>query len=97
MTNPAEKVDDLYSCCNYFGIKRGFGNLAAENVCSSAHDLNLTQAQAAMIRLLNCPGQSLFGLGNHDLQKNCPTGQVQIGSELTPTNCITQETSKIMA
>ena len=34
--------------------------------------------QAVTIRLPDCPGQPLFGLDNHDLQKNCPTGQVQI-------------------
>ena len=40
--------------------------------------------QAATIRLPDCPGQPLLGFGNHDLQKNCPTGQVQIESKLTP-------------
>ena len=40
--------------------------------------------QAAAIRLPDCPGQQFFGLGNHDLQNNCPTGQVQIESRLTP-------------
>ena len=40
--------------------------------------------QAAPTGLPDCPGQPLFGLGNHDLQKNCPTGQVQVESKLTP-------------
>ena len=42
----------------------------------------ITCWQAATIRLPNCPGQPLFGLGNHDLQRNCSTGQVQIESKL---------------
>ena len=48
--------------------------------------------QAATIRLPNCPGQPRFGLNNHDLQKNCPTGPVQIESKLV-TNLITQATN----
>ena len=57
--------------------------------------------QAATIRLPNCPGQPLFGLGNHDLQKNCPTWRVQIESKLTPILLhklqTIKTTSKIMA
>ena len=32
--------------------------------------------QAVTIRLPDCSGQSLFGSGNHELQKNCLTGQL---------------------
>ena len=34
--------------------------------------------QGATIRLPDCPGQSVFGLENHDLQKSCPTEQVKV-------------------
>ena len=42
------------------------------------------QNQAATITLPDCPEQSSFGFGYHDLQKNCLTRQVQIRSKLTP-------------
>ena len=42
------------------------------------HHETSPKMKAATIRLPDCPWQSLFGLGNHDLQKNCPIGQVQI-------------------
>ena len=50
--------------------------------------------QAATIRLPDCLGQSLFDLGNYNLQKNCPTRQVQIG-RLTPILSRKLQTSKI--
>ena len=40
--------------------------------------------QSVTIRLPNSLGQPLFGLGNHDLHKNCPMRQVQIRSKPTP-------------
>ena len=46
-------------------------------------------SQSVTIRLPDCPGQSIFGLGNHDLQESCPTGQVQIINKLNTyyTSC----------
>ena len=52
--------------------------------------------QAVGIRLPDYPGQSLFGLGNHVLQKKCPTGQVLIGNKVTDLSHKLQA-SKIMA
>ena len=52
--------------------------------------------QGATIRLPDCPGQSIFGLGNHNLQKSCLTGQVQIISKLTLILSHMLQTSKII-
>ena len=55
-----------------------------------------TCLQGATIRLLGCPGQSIFGSGTHDLQKSCLTGQVQIISKLTLILSHMLQTSKII-
>ena len=60
---------------------------------SSKNALNVMR-QGATIRLPNCSGQSIFGLGDHDLQKSCPSGQVQIISKLTLILSHTLQTSK---
>ena len=52
--------------------------------------------QGATIRLPDCPGQPSFGLGNHDLQKSCPTEQIQIISKLTLILSHMLQTSKII-
>ena len=49
--------------------------------------------QAVTIRLPDCPGRPLFGLGNHDLKKNCPTGKFK-ESKLTPILPHTLQTIK---
>ena len=59
--------------------------------------MNSCCGQGATIRLPACPGQSSFGWGNHDLQKSCPTGQVQIISKLTLILSHILQTSKIMS
>ena len=53
--------------------------------------------QGSTIRLPDCLGQSSFGLGNHDLQKNCPTGQVEFISKLTLNLLHKLQISKIMS
>ena len=53
--------------------------------------------QGGMIRLPDCPWQSIVGLGDHNLQKNCPTGQVQIISKLTLSLLHKLQTSKIVS
>ena len=57
---------------------------------------NYSINQGATIRLPNCPGQSIFGSGNHNLQKSCPTGQVQIISNFTLILSHMLQTSKIV-
>ena len=52
--------------------------------------------QGATIRLPDYPGQSIFGSGNHDLQKSCLTGQVQIISKLILSLSHIIQTSKII-
>ena len=57
---------------------------------------DLQCGQGATIRLPDCLGQSISGPGNHDLQKSCPIGQVQIISKLTPILSHMLQTSKII-
>ena len=52
------------------------------------------QEQAMTIWLLDCPRQSLFDSGKHDLQKSCLTLQVQILLEAF-TNLTIQVTTSI--
>ena len=52
--------------------------------------------QGATTRLPDCSGQSIFGSGNLDLQKSCPTGQVKIISKLTLILSHMLQTSKII-
>ena len=57
----------------------------------------LAGMRGATIRLPDCPGQSIFGLGNYDLQKSCLIGQVQIISKFTQISSHSMlKTSKVI-